>query len=205
MILKKLARVRVFPEGHPRRWEVTLKVWKLTSDEVHEGLTPETSASNSQRWPVELIIPNYLEIHSHWRSTTVSTETTPLFRWYIIYRWCPEIWLVSCVWHGNGKVFRIVVQYTSTYMTCLLVVCCVRGHVMHLLFLLQNFALWTQGNLTKMLSRALKEHQANQAVQREKQGILIFTQSNRNFFGFVVREQLFCNWIAGPCIRSDVH
>lgn len=42
-----------------------------------------------------------------------------------------------------------------------------------------------------MLSRALKEHQANQAVQREKQGILIFTQSNRNFFGFVVREQLF--------------
>ena len=85
MILKKLARVRVFPEGHPRRWEVTLKVWKLTSDEVHEGLTPETSASNSQRWPVELIIPNYLEIHSHRRSTTVSTETTPLFRWYIYY------------------------------------------------------------------------------------------------------------------------
>ena len=28
MILKKLARVRVFPEGHSRRWEVTLKSLK---------------------------------------------------------------------------------------------------------------------------------------------------------------------------------
>ena len=28
MILKKLARVRVFPEGHPRKWEVTLKSLK---------------------------------------------------------------------------------------------------------------------------------------------------------------------------------
>ena len=120
----------------------------------------------------------------------------PLVSWNLIGQLCVT---------RQRKVFRIVVQYNSTYMTCLLVVCCVRGHVMHLLFSLQNFALWTEGNLTKMLSRALKEHQANQAVQREKQGILIFTQSNRNFFGFVVREQLFCNWVAGPCIRSDVH